>query len=44
MTGLLYELLKQNNLIEVSKVPDSTWYEIDTLKDFEYALKNEQIQ
>ena len=44
MTGLLYELLKQNNLIEVSKVPDSTWYEIDTLKDFEYAINNEKIK
>ena len=43
MTALLYDLLKENNLIEVSKVPDSSWYEIDTLKDFEYALNNEQI-
>lgn len=44
MTGLLYDLIKQNNLIEVSKVPDSKWYEIDTLKDFEYALNNEKIK
>ena len=41
MTFLLYSLLKKNILIEVSRVPDSTWYEIDTLKDFKYALNNE---
>ena len=41
MTFLLYSLLKQNILIEVSRVPDSTWYEIDTLKDLKYALNNE---
>ena len=39
MTFLLYSLLKQDILIQVSRVPDSTWYEIDTLKDFKYALK-----
>ena len=42
MTYLLSFMLKRNIAIEVSKVPNSTWFEIDTPRDLEYVIQNEK--
>ena len=41
MTSLLSYLITQNIDIQISEVPNSTWYEIDTVKDLQYAIQNE---
>ena len=44
MTSLLSYLITKNIDIQITEVPNSTWYEIDTVKDLEYAIKNENIK
>ena len=41
MTFLLSFMLSKKINIDVSLVPNSKWYEIDTLKDLEYAIRNQ---
>ena len=40
MTFLLSHILKKGNNIKISKVPNGSWYEIDTVKDLKYAKSN----